>query len=236
MQTLNQDLRYAFRLLRKNPSFTTLAVLTLALGIGANTAIFSVVNGVLLRSLPYPQADRLISIDGGQSRPDLEDFSRQSHTIAQIGGFAEWSFDLIGKAEPEQVMADLASLNLFSALGVNAELGRTLTEQDDALGGAPIVVVSHRFWVQRLGADPTVIGHTLNLTGKSYTVVGVMPAGFLLPRGQAEIFVPLRVGYPEAANERGVHFQYAIARLAPDASLRQAQAEVDTIGKRLGEM
>lgn len=236
METLNQDLRYACRLLRKNPAFTTLALLTLALGIGANTAIFSAINGVLLRSLPYPRADQLISIDGGHSRPDLEDFSRQSHTIAQMGGFAEWSFDLIGKAEPEQVKAELVSLNLFPALGVNAQLGRTLTGQDDVIGGAPIVVVSHRFWVQRLGADPAVIGRTLNLTGKSYTVVGVMPAGFLLPRGQAEIFVPMRVGYPEAANERGVHSQYAIARLAPDASRQQAQAEVDAIGKRLGEM
>ena len=236
MDTLLQDVRYSFRLVVRNPGFAVVAVLTLALGIGANTAIFSVVNAVLLRSLPYPVADRLISIDGGQSRPDLEDFSRQSHTIAQLGGFADWSFDLIGKGEPEQVKAALVSLNLFPALGVNPQLGRTITEQDDELGGAPVVVISHRFWMQRLGGDANVIGRSLNLTGKSYTIVGVMPADFLLPRGQAEIFVPMRVGYPEAANERGVHFQYAIGRLAPNTSRQQAQAEVDAIGKRLGEM
>jgi len=236
MDFLFQDFRYSLRLLVKNPGFAVVAVLTLALGIGANTAIFSVVNGVLLRSLPYPAADRLISLDGGQSRPDLEDFSRQSHTISQLGGFADWSFDLIGKAEPEQVKAALVSLDLFPALGVNAQIGRTFAEQDDLLGGAPIVVLSHRFWMQRLGGDANVIGRSLNLTGKSYTVVGVMPADFLLPRGQAEIFVPMRVGYPEAANERGVHFQYAIGRLAPNASRQQSQAEVNAIGKHLGEM
>lgn len=236
METLLQDLHYGTRMLAKSPAFTLVAVLTLALGIGANTAIFSVLNGVLLRPLPYPQPDRLISLDGGQSRPDLEDFQRQSHTISALGGFADWSFDLLGKAEPEQVKADLVSLNLFQALGVAPALGRVLSEQDDLLGGAPVVVLSHHFWMQRLGADPRVIGHSLNLTGKSYTVVGVMPATFALPRGQAEIFVPMRVGYPEAANERGVHFQYAIGRLAPNASRQQAQAEVDAIGKRLGEM
>ena len=236
METLFQDLRYGARTLRKNPTFALIGVLTLALGIGANTAIFSVVNAVLLRSLPYPEAERLISLDGGQSRPDLEDFQRQSHTIAQLGGFADWSFDRLGKGEPEQVKAELVSLNLFQVLGVKAALGRTLSEQDDQLGGAPVVVVSHRFWTQRLGADPGVIGQTLNLAGKNYTIVGVMPAGFLLPRGEAEIFVPMRVGYPEAANERGVHFQYAIGRLAPNASRQQAQEEVNAIGKRLGEM
>ena len=236
MDTLTQDLRYCVRLLLRNPAFGVIAVLTLALGIGANTAIFSVVNAVLLRSLPYPAANRLISIDGGQSRPDLEDFSRQSHTIAELGGFADWSFDLIGKGEPEQVKAALVSLNLFPALGVNPQIGRTITEQDDQLGGAPAVVISHRFWMQRLGGDANVIGRSLNLTGKSYTIVGIMSADFLLPRGQAEIFVPMRVGYPEAANERGVHFQYAVGRLAPNMSRQQAQAEVDAIGKRLGEM
>lgn len=236
MNTLLQDVRYCLRLLLKNPSFTIVAVLTLALGIGANTAIFSVVNGVLLRSLPYPHADRLVSIDGGQSRPDLEDFRRQSHNLSGLGGFADWSFDLIGKAEPEQVKANLICLNLFEALGVKPMLGRVLSEQDDTLGGAPVVVVSHRFWTQRLGADSGIIGRSLNLTGKSYTIVGVMPPGFVLPRGQADLFVPMRVGYPEAANERGVHFNYAIGRLAPNASRQQAQAEVDAIGKRLGEM
>lgn len=236
MDSLLQDVRYSLRLLARNPGFTLVTVLTLALGIGANTAIFSVVNGVLLRSLPYPEADRLISIDGGQSRPDLEDFSRQSHEISQLGGFADWSFDLLGKDEPEQVKAALVSLNLFPVLAVNAEIGHTFGEQDDTLGGAPIVVLSHRFWMQRLGGDANVIGRSLNLTGKNYTIVGVMPSSFLLPRGQAEIFVPFRVGYPEAANQRGVHFQYAIGRLAPNASRQQAQEELNAIGKRLGQM
>lgn len=235
MDTLYQDVRYALRILRKSPSFALIAVLTLALGIGANTAIFTVVDAVLLRSLPYPQAAQLVSIDGGQSRPDLQDFEQQGHTLSQVGAFAEWHFDLVAQGEPQQVKADLISLSLFQALGVNAELGRTLSPQDDQLGGEPVVVVSHNFWQQRLGGDAHALGRVLNLTGKNYTIVGVMPASFKLPRGQAELFVPFRVGYPEAANERGVHFQYAIARVAPGASLAQAQSEIDAIAAGLSQ-
>jgi putative ABC transport system permease protein len=235
MNVFLQDVRYGFRTLLKNPGFTTIAVLTLAIGIGANTAIFSVVNAVLLRSLPYPQSDRLISLNDGQSRPDLEDFQRQSRTISQLGGFAKWRFDLLGRGEPEQVNATVVCLNLFQALGVNAELGRTLSGQDDLLGGEPVVVISHNFWQQRLGADPNVVGRTLNLTGKNYTVVGVMPAGFRLPRYESELWIPFRVGYPEAADYRGVHMQYAVGRLAPGASIAQAQAEVNAIGAVLAK-
>jgi putative ABC transport system permease protein len=236
MGTLAQDLRYGLRLLRKNPGFTTVAVLTLALGIGANTAIFSVVNAVLLRSLPYPEASRLITIDGGQSRPDLADLQAASHTLVSLGGFAQWHFDLIGTGEPEQVKADLVSLDLFATLGIDAALGRTFSSNDDQLGGEPVVVVSHGFWQQRLGGDPHAIGRTLNLTAKNYTIIGVMPATFKLPRGQAEMWVPFRVGYPEAANERGVHFQYAIGRLAPAATILQAQDEVNAAGIHLGQL
>ena len=236
MNTLLQDIRYGLRVLAKNPAFTVVAVLTLALGIGANTAIFSVVNGVLLRSLPYPHAEELVSLDRLQSAPDLEDFQQQGRAIAQLGGYADWSFDLLGKSEPEQVKGALVAVNLFPALGVKPLLGRTFTAEEDQLGGAPIVVVSHRFWSQRLGADPGVLGQSLNLTGKSYTVIGVMPAGFVLPRGEPELFVPLKIGYPEAANQRGVHFNYAIGRLAPQTSIRQAQSEITAIGDRLGEI
>jgi len=236
MHALRQDVRYGVRVLRKNPAFTLVAALTLSLGIGANTAIFSVVNGVLLRPLPYTNPYELISIDRSQSAPDLEDFQRQGHAIAQLGGYADWSFDLLGKAEPEQVKGALVSVNLFPALGVKPLLGRTLGADDDRLGGAPMVLVSHRFWTQRMGADPEVIGKSLNLTGKSYTVIGVMPAGFILPRGEPELFVPLKIGYPEAANQRGVHFNFAIGRLAPHTSIQQAQAEITAISKRLAEI
>jgi putative ABC transport system permease protein len=235
MNVFLQDVRYGFRTLLRNPGFTTIAVLTLAIGIGANTAIFSVVNAVLLRSLPYSQSDRLISLDGGQSRPDLEDFQRQSRTISRLGGFAKWRFDLLGRGEPEQVNATLVSLNLFQVLGVDAEVGRTLSDHDDLLGGEPVVVISHNFWQQRFGADPSVVGRTLNLTGKNYTVVGVMPPNFRLPQHESELWIPFRVGYPEAANFRGVHMQYAIGRLAPRASIAQAQAEVNAIGKGLSK-
>jgi putative ABC transport system permease protein len=236
MGTLAQDLRYGLRLLRKNPGFTTVAVLTLALGIGANTAIFSVVNAVLLRSLPYPEASRLITIDGGQSRPDLADLQAASHKLASLGGFAQWHFDLIGTGEPEQVKADLVSLDFFPTLGIDAALGRTFSSNDDQFGGEPVVVVSHRFWQQRLGGDPHAIGRTLNLTAKNYTIIGVMPATFKLPRGQAEMWVPFRVGYPEAANQRGVHFQYAIARLASGATIAQAQDEMNAAAVHLAQL
>ena len=235
MDTLFQDIRYAFRMLAKTPAFTIVAVLTLALGIGANTALFSVVNAVLLRSMPYPRTDRLIALKGGQSWPDLFDIQQQSHTIDKIGAFGIWQLDLIGSGEPHLVDGALISLDLFPLLGVKPEAGRVFGSSDDLIGGAHIALVSHSFWKETLGGRADAIGSAVTLGGNSYTVIGIMPPEFRLPTGNADVYVPFRVGYPEAAPYRGVHMHTALARLAPGASTAQAQAELNVIADGLAK-
>src|SRR5437868_1279555 len=235
MDTLLQDLRYAVRILIKNPAFTLIAVLTLALGIGANTALFSVVNAVLLRPMPYMHPEQLYALKGGQSWPDLYDIQQQAHSLEKIGAYAPWQFDLVGTGEPKLVDAALVSLDLFPVLGVNAHSGRTFGSADDLIGGAHVAVVSDRFWKENLSGRADVVGSALMLGGNSYAVIGVMPPDFRLPTGTAEVYVPFRVGYPEAAPYRGVHMQSAIVRLRPEASPSQAQAELDIIAKVLAQ-
>jgi putative ABC transport system permease protein len=242
LEVLMQDLRYGFRHLRKNPTFTFVAVLTLALGIGANTAIFSVVNAVLLRPLPYAAPDRLISLHGGQSWPDLNDIREQTQTLQSIGAYWSYQFDLLGNGEPEQIQSALISLDFFDTLGVPPLMGRSLTAKDDAPGAPLIAVVSESFWRNHLGAAPNVIGRTLQLSGNTFEIVGVMPKSFWLPTGSGqysggpEIFVPMRLGYPEAATARGLHAQRAIARLKDGVSISQAQSDLDAIATRLSQL
>jgi putative ABC transport system permease protein len=236
METMLQDLRYGFRTLRKSPLFTTVAILTLALGIGANTAIFSVVNAVLLRPLPYRDPGRLVSLAGGQSASDVADFATQSHTLSTLGTFGEWPLDFLGKGEPQSIPGALVGGSLFETLDVKPLKGRSLTAADDQLGGAHVVVTSYGFWKKYLDENPNVVGTALTLGGVPYTVIGVMPPGFELPRGSGQLWIPLRVGYAEGAGARGAHFLYAIGRLRDGVQLDAAQAEIDLIGKRLGEL
>ena len=235
MDTLLQDLRYALRILVKNPAFTLIAVLTLALGIGANATLFSVVNAVLLRPLPYLHPEHLYALKGGQSWPDLYDIQQQSHSIDKVGAYGPWQFDLVGTGEPKLVDAALVSLDLFAALGVNAARGRTFGTADDLIGGAKVAVVSDHFWKANLSSRADVIGSSVTLSGNGYTVIGVMPPDFRLPTGTAEVYVPFRVGYPEAAPYRGVHMHSAIVRLRPEVTPTQAQAELDIIAKGLAQ-
>src|SRR3954464_4553085 len=240
LEVLVQDLRYGFRHLHKNPTFTFVAVLTLALGIGANTAIFSVVNAVLLRPLPYAAPDRLISLDGGQSWPDVNDIREQNRTLQSIGAYWGYQFDLLGNGEPEQIEGALVSLDLFDTLGVPPMFGRTFSAKDDAPGAARIAVVSESFWRNRMAADRKAVGRKLQLSGSTYEIVGVLPKGFWLQRGQYtgdfDIFVPMRLAYPEAASARGVHAQRAIARLKDGVSIPQAQSDLDAIAARLSQL
>jgi putative ABC transport system permease protein len=242
LDVLLQDLRYGFRYLRKNRTFTLVAVITLALGIGANTAIFSVVNAVILRPLPYAHPQELITIKGGQSRPDLKDFGEQAKTIESIGGFWGYQFDLVGNGEPEQIQASLVSLGAFDVLGVPPLLGRTLSARDDVAGGAKIAVISEDFWRNRLGGDRAVIGKTLQLSGNTYEIVGVMPRSFWLPAtsgmfgGGTQVFVPMCVGYPSTCDPRGLHALRAVARLRDGVSRAQAQTEIDSIAAQLAKL
>src|SRR5205085_6026451 len=170
MDSLFQDLRYGARLLLKKPGFTFVAVITLALGIGANTAIFSVVNGVLIKPLPYPEPQRLLAIRGNQSVPDLDDIKAQSQTIEYFGGAVVQALDYTGEAEPIQVQAALCNADLFGVLGARPLLGRVISPAEDVAGGERVVVLSHAFWQRQFGGDAGVIGRSIPLSGNSYTI------------------------------------------------------------------
>src|SRR5215216_3796216 len=163
MDTLLQDLRYGIRLLVKRPGFTLIAILTLALGIGANTAIFSVVNAVLLRPLPYPEPERLLTLRSNQSLPDLDDIKAQSQAFEYFGGAVVQALDYTGEAEPLQVQAALLNADLFKALGVQVAFGRTISEEEDRYGGAPVAVLSHAFWQRHFGGGADAVGKTIPL-------------------------------------------------------------------------
>ena len=236
MPTLLQDVRYAFRMLRKNPGFTAVAVITLALGIGANTAVFSVVYGVLLRPLPYAHSDQIVVMRSNQSRQDMDDVRERTKTLGQGGAFTLQAMDFTGGMEPVRIDAALIDGGLFPVLGLPPQLGRTLRPDEDRLGGPLHVALSHSFWQQQLGSDPNIIGKSIPLSGQSYTVVGVMPADFSLPNHTVDAFISLRVAYPEGAKYRGVHFMRSYWRLKPGVTLAQAQAEMPLIDRELARL
>ena len=235
MRTLLQDLRYGTRMLRKSLGTTGVALLTLALGIGANTAIFSVVYAVLLQPLPYAQPDRLFTLRSGDSAPNISYFAAQSHTMSSMGGFSEWPQDITGQGEPRSVPSALVTGALFETLGTRPLLGRGLMASDDQLGGARVVVASYGFWSTSLNGDPKAIGSRLLLSGEPYTLVGVMPPGFAMPRGTGQLWVPAAVAYAEAYPARGAHIFYVIGRMKDGETLASVQSEIDTLGKRLSE-
>jgi putative ABC transport system permease protein len=236
-----QDLRYGLRMLVKNPGFTTVAVIALALGIGANSAIFSVVNTVLLRPLPYKNPDALVMLWDDQthlgfpkdtpSPANFLDWREQNTVFEGMAAMAERSFNLTGAGEPERLDGQRVSANLFSLLGVEPQLGRAFTAEEDK-PGSRVVILSHRMWQRRFGGDATIIGRALNLNGEAYTVVGVMPRGFQFPTPQIQLWVPIAFPADEAA-QRGSHYLEVIARLKPGVTLQQARAQMSTIASRL---
>ncbi|HEX8144508.1 MAG TPA: ABC transporter permease [Pyrinomonadaceae bacterium] len=235
MGTLWQDVHYGFRMLLKKPGFTLVAVLTLALGIGANSAIFSVVNAVLLRAFPYPHAERLVTMRSNQSLPDVLDIQAQSQSFEEVGCLTLQALDLTGGAEPVQVQAGLVNAGLFNVLGARPLIGRTITPEEDRFGGERIVVLSYGLWQRQFGGDPHLVGKTIPLSGNDYAVVGVMPAEFDAPRGSPELWASLRVVNPLGARFRGVHFLRTYWRLKPGVTIEQAQSELAAIDKRLEE-
>ncbi|HKW35367.1 MAG TPA: ABC transporter permease [Candidatus Acidoferrum sp.] len=234
-ENLLQDVRYGLRMLRKSPGFTMVAVLTLALGIGANTAIFSVIDSVLLSPLPYPEPQQLIATKQNDSLQNVIDIQRQTRTLSQGGGVNIEAMDYTGGTEPEQILAAYVDAGLLETLGVPPMLGRIITRDEDVSGGPRNIVVSYHFWQNFLSSDPHALGKTIPLSGNNYTVIGVMPAGFALPREHADVFVSLWVAYPEAAPYRGVHFMRTYWRLKPGMTLSQAQADMSTIDRGLAE-
>ncbi len=237
------DLRYAIRMLLKSPGFTAVAVVTLALGIGANTAIFSVVNSVLLRSLPFREADRLVVLWGenphrGWSRNPLSPAElveyKQSHLFADMAVFRSMAFNLTGSGVPEQLRGQQVTANLFSLLGVAPELGRTFLPEEDRPGSARVCILSYGLWQRRFGGDPGTIGKQISLSGDSYTVVGIMPASFS-PHytsffwAGADLWIAGLNLSPTDWNNSYL----TIARLGSGVALKQVQAQVDTVARRI---
>ena len=235
VESLVQDLHYAARTLLHSPAFTACAVLTLALGIGANTAIFSVVNRVLLNPLPYRNSQELLAARKNDSLPNLEDIQRQTKSFASSGGINIEPMDFTGKGEPVRVHGAYVDAGLFVTLGIQPMLGRWISADEDVKGGPRNAVVSYSFWRDFMGADPNVLGKAIRLSDNSYAVIGVMPRDFTLPKELADVFVSLWVAYPDAAAERDVHFMHTYWRLKPGVPLAQAQAEIAQADHRLAE-
>ena len=229
LEDLAQDLRYSLRALRKSPGFTATAILTLALGIGANAAIFSVVNAVLLRSLPYPDSAQILTLSRNQSLPDLEDIQKQAHSFSALTGVVKQVLDFTGQGEPVQITGGLCTAGFFPALGIQPAIGRAFTTEEDQYGGPALVLLTHGFWKTYLGADPAVLGKSIRLSGISYTVIGVLSPEFWLPGRHVDVLAPLRIANPVAAKFRGVHFLSTYFRVKPGISIDQASAEMKSI-------
>src|SRR5215212_3096890 len=233
MDSIVKDIRYGLRGLLKRPAFTAVAVITLALGIGANSAIFSVINAVLLRPLPYDDPSRLISFRSNQSSPDLVDVESQSKTFSRLGGMVMQPLAYTGGSEPVQFQVGQVTGGFFETLGVKPERGRFITSEDDRSGAPFVVVLSHNLWVKQFNSDDEILGKAIPLSGDTYTVIGVMPAAFVTPRVNTEVWTPVHVSNPVAANFRGVHFLRTYGRLAPGVTIEQARAEMQVIDQNL---
>jgi predicted permease len=244
MQTLWRDLRYALRQLRKSPGFTVTVVLTLALGVGATTAIFSTVHGLMLKSLPFRDANRIIALSathpqvkGGveATYPDYEDWRAQQTTFAQVAAYSTLNPDtvsLVTEGHSEQVHRVLASGNFFSLLGVSPLIGRTFNEQDESPKNNHVAVLSTEAWQRYFGRDPNVVGRNVDLNGASYTIVGVLPAGAAYP-AEGEVWLPLSLLDQETRESRVWHSVNVLGRLRPGSGLPEAKADIEAIAARL---
>ncbi|HEY6927697.1 MAG TPA: ABC transporter permease, partial [Steroidobacteraceae bacterium] len=245
MTTLVQDLKYGARMLAKNPGFTLVAMLALALGIGANTAIFSVVNAVLLRPLPYQDPDRLAFIsEHTEQVPNMSvsylnflDWQRQNQVFDQIAAFQGQNFNLTGVDRPERLSGWSVSANFLATLGVKPFLGRDFLPQEDQQGGHPVVVVTYGLWQRRFGGDPGLVGRALTLNGRSYTVIGILPATFKFAEvsGAADVYASLGLNADQMKNRGNHPGIYVIARRKAGVSLEQARAQILTIARRLAQ-
>ncbi|HET9533147.1 MAG TPA: ABC transporter permease [Blastocatellia bacterium] len=241
LDDLVQDMRYGLRMMVKNPGFTTVVILTLALGIGANTAIFSVVNAVLLRPLPYPKADELVTIynsPGGETMWPLSpvtylNLKGRSNSFADIAALSNkgWPANLTGEGEPERLQGFQVSANLFSLLGVSPQLGRVFLSEEDHPGANGVVILSHEFWQRRFAADPQIIGQAITLNGVPYVVVGVMPADFRF-LAKTDLWTPL--AFTAADENDAAGYLEVIGRRKSGVSSGQAGAEVEAISREVG--
>ncbi|HEV2349248.1 MAG TPA: ABC transporter permease [Terriglobia bacterium] len=235
------DFRYGVRTLAKSPGFTSLAVLTLALGIGANTSIFSVVNAVLLRPLPFRDSGRLMVLSETNERqphvsvsyPNYFDWRQQNHVFEDMASFQPRDFNLAGVSEPENIGGAAVSSSLLRTLGIKPLLGRDFIPEEDKKGAEPVVMLSHGLWQRRFGGEASAVGKTLTLDGKPFTIIGVLPPQFMLYE-EAQVYTPIGVWMDADMMERGAHNDTSVvARLKPGVALPQAQADMDTIARQL---
>src|SRR5919198_189749 len=246
MQTLWHDLRYGFRILLKRPGFAAVAVLTLALGVGVNTAIFSVVDAVLLRPLPYPQSDRLVMLwttmrsqgipTSGSALPDYREWRDRCRSFEGLAGFYYSDFNLAGGgAEPERAQGARVTANLFQVLCVRPALGRAFLPEEEQFGRHHVVILSHGLWQRRYGGDREVVGRSVSVGGEAYTVVGVMPEGtaFFDNQPAVELWTPISFAPGDRMDSRNNYFVYLVGRLKDGVTIEQAQAEVSAIAGQL---
>jgi putative ABC transport system permease protein len=246
METILQDLRYGFRSLLKRPGVSAIALIALTLGIGANTAIFSLVNGVVLRPLPFHEPDQLVWVFGNirnagnrasVSPPDFLDFRSQNKTFDQFAASftTAQALNLTGSGEPERLTVSGVTGNYFQALGVTPSLGRGFSLENEKTGADQVTVLSHGFWLRRFGGDPSVINKTMVLDGRSFEIVGVMPRTFTFPQN-ADLWVPINFDGDPEMKMRKAHFMRPIGRLKPGVTIPEAQADTDVIAQRLEEL
>ena len=246
METILHDLRYGLRLLLKKPGFTIVTVLALALGIGANSAIFSVVNAVVLRPLPYQDSQKLVAVWGNIHRPGLEklilsapefvDIKSQNTVFEDMAAYSVQGVNLTGVSDPERLRSALVSANLIPLLGVSPIQGRIFLPEEDQVGHDQVAILNYGFWQRRFGGDPGIIGRSLTLDGRSINVVGVMPRTFRFPDNEIDLYTPLVFTAEQLSdNYRGSHWLNVIGRLKPGVSIDQAQTEVLSIAQNMGQ-
>ncbi|MBA2503677.1 MAG: ABC transporter permease, partial [Pyrinomonadaceae bacterium] len=248
MATIWQDIKYGARMLLKNPGFTLVAVFALALGIGANTAIFSVVNTVLLNPLPFENSDRIVmvygALQGGGDRnngsfPDFADFKSQAQSFDHIAAYSQSGATLANGDDIELLQGAIVSADLFPLLGVSPTMGRTFSAEEDSPQGASVVVISHGLWQRRFGGEQGIVGQGITLNSRNYTVVGVMPRAFKFPvqAEKSDFWMPIEADPTVVLRrkDRGGRFLKIVARIKPTTTLAQAHAEINTIARRIGE-
>jgi predicted permease len=239
LDTAGRDLRYALRMLRRSPGFTVIAILTLALSIGANTTIFSVIDAVLLRPLPYPNASHLIRVEErhegwtatGVTYANFLDLKNGSQSLSDVAAMRWWTANLADGGEPESVQSALVSAEYFSALGIQPFLGRVFTPEEDQPGKDNVILIAHGLWQRRYGSNPQAVGRKIKVNDEVRTIIGVMPPGFREPF-HCEIWAPL-VATGDLATNRRSHLLFAVARIKPGVSLSQANAEMQLVSKRI---
>jgi predicted permease len=246
MEILLKDIGYAVRQLRKSPGFLAVAILTLGLGIGANTSLFSIVNGVLLNRLPYPQPERLVTLSaskpnfeyGSISYPNFRDWQKENRTFSSMAIYRSYAFSLTGSGEAEQVNAEFVSSDLFQLLGVNPLIGRNLAADEDQVGAGPVVLISAGLWRRKFSSAPDILGKSITLDGKNFAVIGVIPASFHFAApsfpDRREVFVPIGQWSNPLLQQRtaglGIH---GLGRLKPGVTFEQAQADMDRVSRGL---